>query len=193
MGKHRVLDRDKVLEAARAIVLRDGSFQALTFQSLAKELDIRSQSLYNYFHNMDEVIETLGTEFMDRLYQRLVERLSGVSGREALKIYAETAHDYFDSEGPMVELLYFIHNYPETSPFVEATGKALGLLRRLVKNVKLRQMDASAYVQAFISSVLGFTVLEIMGFLPDRNPGRKTSFQELLGLYLDEADPATIQ
>jgi len=192
MGKHRTLDRDKVLEAARQIIIRDGTLRDLSFQTLAKELDIRSQSLYNYFHNLDEVIETLGAEFMNELYQRLVERLTGVSGREALKIYAETAHDFFDDAGPMMELIYFIHNYPDSSPFVQATGKLISLLRRLVTTVKLRQMDTSAFVQAFISSVLGFTVLEIMGFLPDKHPSRKTSFQELLGLYLDEAEPASI-
>jgi len=192
MGKHRTLDRDKVLEAARQIIIRDGTVRDLSFQSLAKELDIRSQSLYNYFRNLDEVLENLGAEFMNELYQRLVERLTGVSGREALKIYAETAHDFFDDAGPMMELIYFIHNYPDSSPFVQATGKLIAILRRLVATVKLRNMDTSAFVQAFISSVLGFTVLEIMGFLPDKNPSRKTSFQELLELYLDEAEPASI-
>ncbi|MCG4281796.1 TetR/AcrR family transcriptional regulator [Lacticaseibacillus saniviri] len=185
MGKHRTLDRDKVLVAAREIV-RTSGFRSLTFQSLAKALDIRSQSLYNYYRNLDDVIESLGTELMDRLYQELIEQLPGVSGRQALSIYAKTAHDYFDQEGPLVEVIYYVHNYPETSPFVKATGRVLDILRRLVRDIPLKHMDHGAYVQAFISSVLGFTVLEIMGFLPEEQPGRSNSFQELLDLHLGE-------
>ncbi len=49
--KHRILDREKVLAAARVMVTRDG-IRELTFQTLAKELNIRSQSLYNYFSNL---------------------------------------------------------------------------------------------------------------------------------------------
>ena len=63
--KHRILDREKVLAAARVMVTRDG-IRELTFQTLAKELNIRSQSLYNYFSNLDAVIEALGTEFMHK-------------------------------------------------------------------------------------------------------------------------------
>lgn len=72
-----------MLVAAREIV-RTSGFRSLTFQSLAKALDIRSQSLYNYYRNLDDVIESLGTELMDRLYQELIEQLPGVSGRQAL-------------------------------------------------------------------------------------------------------------
>ena len=39
--KHRILDREKVLAAARVMVTCDG-IRELTFQTLAKELNIRS-------------------------------------------------------------------------------------------------------------------------------------------------------
>ena len=64
--KHRILDREKVLAAARVMVTRDG-IRELTFQTLAKELNIRSQSLYNYFSNLDAVIEALGTYIKNSL------------------------------------------------------------------------------------------------------------------------------
>ena len=87
--KHRILDREKVLAAARVMVTRDG-IRELTFQTLAKELNIRSQSLYNYFSNLDAVIEALGTEFMHNLHQELIEQVSGIAGKDAIRTFAHS-------------------------------------------------------------------------------------------------------
>ena len=75
--KHQILHREIVLDAARTMVAQDG-IRDLTFQTLAKELNICSQSLYNYFPNLPAVIEALGTEFMHNLYQELIENVSGI-------------------------------------------------------------------------------------------------------------------
>lgn len=185
MTKHRTLDREKVLQAAQDIV-KDHNFEALTFQSLAKTLDVRSQSLYNYFDNLDCVVEALGEQFMNALYDQLTEALTGISGREALQTYAQIAHDYFDQQGQLFQLIYYVHQYPEDSGFVTATGKVLNLLRRLIAHVRLKHMTQEAYVQALISAVLGYTVLEIMGFLQSTPPVTKTNFHQLLNLYMAE-------
>lgn len=44
--KHQILHREIVLDAARTMVAQDG-IRDLTFQTLAKELNICSQSLYS--------------------------------------------------------------------------------------------------------------------------------------------------
>ncbi|WP_179396148.1 TetR/AcrR family transcriptional regulator [Lacticaseibacillus absianus] len=184
MVKHRTLDHQKIVAAAQTIACEDG-FQQLSFQTLAKRLDIRSQSLYNYYDNIDGVIEAMGTEFMTTLYAQLIEAATGLSGRAALQAYAENAHAFFQSHGALVQLIYYVHHYPENSPFVQATGKVIQLLKRLINHVKLRHMSHEAYVQALISSVLGFSVLEVMGFLPP-DPDQADSYSQLTTLYLNE-------
>ena len=47
-------------------------------------------------------------------------------------------------------------------------------------------MHNDSYVQTLISSVLGFTVIEIMGFLPLDSVKRQQQFEELLDLQLSE-------
>lgn len=183
--KHRILDREKVLAAARVMVTRDG-IRELTFQTLAKELNIRSQSLYNYFSNLDAVIEALGTEFMHNLHQEFIEQVSGIAGKDAIRTFAQTTHRYFEQQQSLDEIIYFVHHFPESSPFVQATGDVIGLLKRLITHTEFKHMAKESFVQNFISSVLGFTVLEVMGFLPDGQPSRDTTFESLLDLYLSE-------
>lgn len=179
------LDHDQILVQSRGIILQDG-ISALTFPRLAKDLGVRSQSLYNYFKNKDDVIAQLGAQFLDALYQQVIEGLVGLTGKAAFAKYAQIAHDYFEGQGKMVELIYYIHNYGEDSAFYQAMGKVLDLLDTLVSSVQLKTMSAEAYVQTLISSVLGFTVLEIMGFLPADSALRHTQFQEMLQLQLSE-------
>ncbi|WP_225048328.1 TetR/AcrR family transcriptional regulator [Lacticaseibacillus kribbianus] len=182
MGTHRRLDHAQVLEAAQQLVREEG-FQALTFQHLAKRLGIRSQSLYNYYDNVDAMIEDLGATFMADLYTQLLEAATGLSGRSALAAYTATAHQFFDQNGALVQLFYYVHRYPQDSPFVAATAKVLDLLRRLITHTKLRHMSPQAFEQALIASVLGFSVLEIMGFMPH---GQNGNYAQLVNLYLNE-------
>lgn len=185
MGKQHDLSKEKIMATAQEIIGNQG-FPQLTFGSLAKTLDVRSQSLYNYYANVDAVIEDIGTNFMKTLYLKMAENLTGISGKEALRGYADIAHAYFESQGQLVQLIYYVHRYPEDSPFVLETGRVLNLLRRVTQHIKLKKMTNDAYEEAFISSVLGYTVLEIMGFLTKVQAKQQQSFQQLIDLYLGE-------
>ncbi|WP_338069804.1 TetR/AcrR family transcriptional regulator [Bombilactobacillus mellifer] len=179
------MNRQQIITTAQQILFEEG-LSSLTFQNLAKKLDVRSQSLYNHFKNLDDLLGQVGTIFMNDLYQLVVEGLVGLSGKAAFKKYAEIAHDYFESQGRMVELVYDVHNFAHDSSFYQAMARVLDLLNKLVASVKLQRMHDDAYVQTLISSVLGFTLIEIMGFLPTDPKQRQREFEELLTLQLSE-------
>lgn len=184
MSNQRI-NKEQILQTAQQIIFYKG-VKSLTFQSLAKDLQIRSQSLYNYFRNLSDLIDQVGTIFMDNLYQQVIEGLVGLSGKAAFRRYAEIAHNYFESQGKMVELIYDVHNFSHDSQFYQAMARVLDLLNKLVASVHLRHMHNDSYVQTLISSVLGFTVIEIMGFLPLDSLTRQQQFEELLDLQLSE-------
>lgn len=183
MVKHRTLDSQKVLATARTMATETG-IADLNFRTLAQRLDIRSQSLYNYYPNIEAVIEALGADFMSGLYTQLVVGLTGIAGRDALARFADIAHDYFDSTGNLVQLIYYVHRYADDSPFVVALSQVVDLLKRLVAGVTLKTMSHEAFVQGLVASVLGFTVLEIMNFLP--GVARATNYHQMLQLYLND-------
>ncbi|UQS82176.1 TetR/AcrR family transcriptional regulator [Bombilactobacillus folatiphilus] len=186
MSNQRVT-KDQIIQTAQGIIFHEG-LTALSFPRLSKMLAIRSQALYNYFDNLDDLVNQIGAIFMDNLYQQVIESLVGLSGKAAFKKYAEVAHDYFESQGKMVELIYDVHKVNRESQFYQNTAKVLALLNKLVDSVHLKQMHAQSYVQTLISSVLGFTAIEMMGFLPPEKKQRQLEFQELLNLQLSEID-----
>lgn len=181
------LDHEQIIQQAQKIVFNGGVI-ALTLPRLAKDLDIRSQSLYNYFKNLDDLIEQLGARFLEDLYQQLIEGLVGSTGKEAFRKYAQIAHNYFESQHKMVELLYHVDTYGKDSNFYLAMAKVLDLLNKLVHSVHLKNMDDDAYVQTLISSVFGFILIEIMGFLPKDEHVRHRQFAQLLELQLSEIE-----
>lgn len=183
MVKHRTLDSDKVLAAAHAIVMTSG-LAALNFQTLAQRLDIRSQSLYHYFPNIEAIIETLGAQWINELHTCLTSALAGVHGQAAFSRFAELVYDYFTDTGKMVELLNQVPHCAPDSPFTEALQNLVGLLKQQVAEVKLRTMDEDAFVQGFISSVMGFIMLALMKLLPSTQ--RHNAYQQVIGVYLAE-------
>lgn len=183
MVKHRTLDSDKVLAAAHAIVMTDG-LAKLNFQTLAKHLDVHAQSLYHYYPNIEAIIEALGAQWINALHTCLTANLGGLNGRAAIQRFAELAYDYFTDTGNMAELLYQIPHCAATSPYLGALQHLAALLKQLVATVKLRTMDAGAFTQGFISSVLGFIMLDLMKLLPGQQ--RRQDYQQVIGVYLAE-------
>jgi AcrR family transcriptional regulator len=52
------LSRERILDAALALVARDG-LDALSMRRLAQDLDVWPMSLYRYFHDKDELVAAL--------------------------------------------------------------------------------------------------------------------------------------
>ncbi|UQS83027.1 TetR/AcrR family transcriptional regulator [Bombilactobacillus thymidiniphilus] len=184
------INKEQIIRTAQQLIF-DNGVQALTFPRLASELNIRSQSLYNYFRNASDLIGHLGTIFMQDLYKLVMEGLIGLSGRAAFKRYAEVAHEYLENQGRLVELIYYVHDFPIDSAFYQATAQVIDLLHKLVASTKLKHMGNDSYAQTLISAVLGFTLIEMMGFLPTDQKLRQHQFTQLLDFQLSEIDEST--
>ncbi|GEL12961.1 transcriptional regulator [Lapidilactobacillus concavus] len=185
MTQRRVLDKNKVADAAREIVKASG-MPALTFGNLAKKLGIKSQSVYNYFHNSDELLEYLGADLMHALYEELTTGLIGLSGREALLKYGEIAHQFFLKQGKLVRTIHTIPNYPRDSDFVKAMEQVLQIISQIIDGQKNIKIDRVAFLQAFISQVLGFTLVESMGLFETYDvPHTNESFRRVLEITTD--------
>lgn len=182
---NRRVTKEQIVQVAQQIVFDDG-IRSLSFPLIAQKLDIRSQTLYNYFKNLQDLINQIGADFMDNLYQLFMDNLIGLSGKAAFQKYGEVAHHYFENQGKLVELVYEVHRFSHDSLFYQKTARNWQILDKLVTGVRLKHMHAKSFVQTFISSVLGFTAIEMMGFLPSEPKQRQQSFQELLALQLNE-------
>ena len=91
MGRPRTIDRDKVLEAAEAIVLRDGA-AALTFEAVAKASGITKGGLQYCFGTKDDLIAAIVERWMTALDAELAQSLpSGADTLEQTRHYIAAA------------------------------------------------------------------------------------------------------
>ena len=90
MTKRRNLDLDKVVNQAIEIIQADG-IKALTLPRLAKVLDIRTQSLYNYIANLDELVSLIGARLIREMCQEIKDGIIGLSDNVALIQFASIA------------------------------------------------------------------------------------------------------
>ncbi|OJG94731.1 TetR family transcriptional regulator [Enterococcus thailandicus] len=105
--KKRNLSQEKIIDCFRELA-EEMDVQQLTFQHLAKRLDIKSPSLYNYFKNIREVKTALTAQLLRELNDQLLRALVGKSGAEALRIYAKTYQEFAFANRAVYELLISI-------------------------------------------------------------------------------------
>lgn len=94
----------KIIDCFRELA-EEMDVQQITFQHLAKRLDIKAPSLYNHFKNIRDVKTALTAKLLQELNDQLRRALVGKSGQEALQIYAETYRSFAFSNQAVYELL----------------------------------------------------------------------------------------
>jgi AcrR family transcriptional regulator len=88
MGRPRLLTRERIVEAASAIVDTEG-LEAVSVRRLAAELGVQGPSLYNHFGNKSEILDAVAdavVELVDVSFFRTHD------WREALRLWAGSYH-----------------------------------------------------------------------------------------------------
>ncbi|MFQ6690371.1 TetR/AcrR family transcriptional regulator, partial [Bordetella pertussis] len=75
MGRKRSIDRDKVLDAAETIVVRDGA-KGLTIDAVAREMGVTKGGIQYCYGSKDAMIEAL-FERWDKAYETLFQAVLG--------------------------------------------------------------------------------------------------------------------
>lgn len=180
MTKKRTLDQDKVLTAATNIVRNEG-LKTLTLPKLAHELDIRTQSLYNYIANLDELISLIGARLIYKLRQKIKDGIVGLSGTEALIKFADIARDFLTDEGTLGIVIFYLHEYPKESTFNHEAQMLVELLNQVIDSSHIDQGNDEPFSHALIGSVLGFVFIETSGFYKDETFASSTkSYHQMI-------------
>jgi len=119
----------EILAMARAIMREEGA-AALSMQELARRLDMRAPSLYNYFAGKMDLYDALfrlGFRLFDAYVQ---EKLAGAATwQEELRCYLVAYMD-FARENPELYQLCFERPVPGFVPSQESLALSLGALQR---------------------------------------------------------------
>lgn len=87
----RTLSKEKIVATATSLI---NNQESLSFTKLGKELGTRSQAIYNYFPDVMAIKVAAAASFYDQLAIRLQADLLGLSGKQAIKTFANTSVHY---------------------------------------------------------------------------------------------------
>lgn len=93
MTKKRDLSIERIIQTAKELVLDSGSHSA-TFSNLAKKLDCKTQALYFYFKNRDELNQAIAQDYIISLSEVLKNECLGYSGKAGLIQMAKVMRKY---------------------------------------------------------------------------------------------------
>lgn len=68
--------RRSILEISEEIIIREG-LDSLTMEKLAREAEVSAGSIYNYFKNKEEIVDSI----MENSFQRLLLTLAEIAGK----------------------------------------------------------------------------------------------------------------
>lgn len=157
----RPLNRDLILDAAIALIERDGD-NALSMRRLGSTLGVEAMAIYHHFAGRDELLAAIG----DRLLEPLHEIELGHDWRGACRRFARTLRKLAVARPSTFRLVGL---EPLASPLsLRAVERLLGAL---VSN-GFSPGDALAIYRATVSYARGYALAEVTGFTVDAtHPG----------------------
>ncbi|MFD0804529.1 TetR/AcrR family transcriptional regulator [Nocardioides caeni] len=163
-GRRGRLDQEAVLQAAEALVDREG-YDALTMTSLAAELEARVSSLYNHVANLEDLRALIQIRAMRMLGDHVRSAAMGHSGTEGLRALSNTLRAFARSHP---------HRYAAlTRPPIDREGfyasalEAIEALAVMIRSAGLPEERMLQTAMALFASLHGFVSLEVAGYFGD--------------------------
>jgi AcrR family transcriptional regulator len=147
-----------ILDAARAIMREEG-VAALSMQELARRMDMRAPSLYNYFSGKIEIYDTLfrlGFTMYDAHIKELMKTSTGL--RDELRINIE-GYMSFALENPDLYQLCFERPVPGFVPSKESLELSFGILDQSYQRAKQykKELDTKLTGQQIVDTVIAIS------------------------------------
>ncbi len=161
MASVRTLSTEKVIVAATEIARQDG-LQKITMSTLAKKLNIRSQSLYHYISNRDELVSLVGAHVLNELYQQIVNSIVGLSGKTAIIKMGDIVRQEIIKQPFMTSVFYMMQANPHEHNVQAAMEKIVDIVKRIINedDVLKKAVDP----QMLVGAAFGFIFIDL---LPD--------------------------
>ena len=164
MSPRSNLTKATVVQTAADLINTEG-LESLSLGRLAKELNIRTPSLYNHVHGLPGLIRELSILNARNLAERLGEAAIGQSGPDLVRAVMQAMRTYIkESPGLYLSTLRASGTQAEMDPDLEleeARSVRVGLA--VMTSFGLTGDDAVHAVRGLRSVVHGFASLEISG------------------------------
>lgn len=160
--KKRNLSQEKIIACFRGLA-EEMDVQQVTFQHLAKALDVKSPSLYNHFKNMRDVKTALTAKLLQELNEALRRSLVGKSGAEALRVYAQVYQSFAFANQAVYELLISVPHTNEEI-LLEGIYETNQIILQLFDAFDLTRKEKTHRSRELRSIIHGYLSLRFLGY-----------------------------
>ena len=87
----RTLSKEKIIAISLELIKKQTQ---PSFSNIAKAMGMRSQSIYNYFENAEELKAAIAVNFYQELFKQLQAELLGLSGKSAVKKFCQISTEF---------------------------------------------------------------------------------------------------
>lgn len=179
MARRRGLDRDDVIEAALAIVDREG-LDALSLRAVADSLEVQSPSLYSHVDGLSGLLDALAVAVTAEFGETLRDSVIGVSGDEAVAAFAHAYRRWATDHPGRYELS--LRKVEGREKRAAGIG-AIETMDRVLAAYGLSGSDATAAGRTLRAALHGFSTLEAADAL---GRGRHdASFDYLVAFFVE--------
>ncbi len=147
-----------ILQTARTIMREEG-IAALSMQELARRMEMRAPSLYNYFSGKTEIYDTLfrlGFTLYDEHIQQLMKASTGLWDEIRINIEGYMS---FALENPDLYQLCFEHPVPGFVPSQESLELSFGILNRAYQRAEQfkKELDTELTGQQIVDTIIAIS------------------------------------
>lgn len=173
------LCRSSVIQAAIEMIEEKGLSQ-FSMGNLARQLNIKTSSLYNHVESMGKLLEEVGMEAVARLVNAEEEAIKGKTGDEALFALTEAYRTFARTH---YHLYQMIMNFPqwENPALEQQAGATVEPILRVLSHYNLTETSQFHWQRILRAVMVGFAFHERAGgfshFPADENESYRLAIQ----------------
>ncbi|MBQ2896264.1 MAG: TetR/AcrR family transcriptional regulator [Oscillospiraceae bacterium] len=172
---YKGISRDRIVEAARELLERDG-LGGFSLRTLAASLGVRVSSLYNHIDGQEELLTTLGLRGVDELCAALETAVAGKRRDVALFALGRAYRDFARAHPQLYRLIMGAHGL-RLPALEESVTRISGPIFRLVEDYGI-DGTAGIHAQRLLRSVMhGFYAHEQLGSFTLAEADREESYR----------------
>ena len=151
------INEELILKTSASIANEVG-LDNLSLKELAKELNIKSPSLYNYITSLEELKKKLMVYGWREMSEKIVMSAVGVTGYDALKNMCNEFYKYAtNNKGVFSAMLWY--NKFESPELDNATSKLFDIIFKILKPMNISIENINHIIRTLRSFLEGFSLL----------------------------------
>ena len=178
----RILSKDKIIQAAIELI---NDRETITFTKLGRKLNMRSQGIYNYYPNVMAVRIAVTVKFYDNLAVRLQADLLGLTGKVAIKAFANIiVHYALDNFRVAQQILSIPAENVHDKNLETSLLNIIGILNQFLDPLEKNEEDRLVISRALRNLAIGQIVQVGNNQFVNQTLSAQDSFDEMLEMIL---------